>query len=162
MSLLSIRSLTNSPRISNQLYFQKRRIFMSAAFCTAFGGACWNAREWDNEILKMGVAGSLAYTIVETSFHFIDTVNIRTKASQSGVQECTRSLVNKIWAKEGVYGFGKGFSACFYGAAFSGFLNFAIYKGLKGIFKDQFGSTMDLAFCYMLAGSTAQCMTLVV
>jgi len=73
-----------------------------------------------------------------------------------------RSLVNKIWAKEGLYGFGKGFSACFYGAVFSGFLNFAIYKGLKGVFRDNFGSNMDIAFCYMLAGSTAQAMTLLV
>ena len=54
---------------------------MSAAFCAAFGGTCWSARGWNNEVLKMGVAGSLAFTIVETSFHFMDTVNIRTKAS---------------------------------------------------------------------------------
>jgi len=73
-----------------------------------------------------------------------------------------KSLVSKIWAKEGLYGFGKGFSACFYGAALSGFLNFAIYKGLKGEFRDRFSTTMDLAFCYMLAGALAQCMTLVV
>lgn len=57
---------------------------MSAAFCTAFGGACWKAKDLNNEIIKMGIAGSLAYTIVETTFHFIDTVNIRTKASMTG------------------------------------------------------------------------------
>ena len=69
-------------RFSNQLYFQKRRIFISSAFCAMYFGTCYKAIGWDNEILRMGVAGSLANITVETSFHFIDTVNIRSKAVQ--------------------------------------------------------------------------------
>ena len=110
----------------------------------------------------MGVAGSLANLIVESKFHFIDTVNIRSKAFSSGPQEGMLSLVNKIWVKEGIAGFGKGFSACFYGAAACGFMYFALYKYLKGVFKDKFGSAMDMAFCYMLASFAAETMTLLV
>lgn len=72
------------------------------------------------------------------------------------------SLVNKIWQKEGLYGFGKGFSACVYGAAACGFLYFSIYKVLKTIFKENFGSGMDMAFCYMLASFFAESITLLV
>ena len=61
-----------------------------------------------------------------------------------------------------MYGFGKGFSACFYGAASCGFLYFALYKYLKGIFKDQFGSGIDMAVCYMLASFAAETCTLLV
>lgn len=77
----------------------------------------------------MGVAGSMAHTAVECLFHFIDTVNIRTKAATASVS--TIHMVNKIYTKEGVFGFGKGFSACFYGAAYGGFLYFVLYKTLK-------------------------------
>ena len=45
-----------------------------------YAGVCWSAINWKNEIFRLGVAGSLANLFVETSFHFIDTVNIRTKA----------------------------------------------------------------------------------
>ena len=72
------------------------------------------------------------------------------------------SLVNKIWRKEGLYGFGKGFSACFYGAAACGFLYFAIYKFLKNKFKENFGSALDLALIYMLASLSAETFTLLI
>ena len=54
---------------------------MSSVFVAGFGFTCYNARSWNQEVLRMGVAGSLAYTVCETSFHFIDTINIRSKAS---------------------------------------------------------------------------------
>lgn len=108
----------------------------------------------------MAVAGSLANICVETSFHFIDTVNIRTKAVQTGTQENMTSIVNKIWQKEGLYGFGKGFSACFYGAAASGFLYFFSYKMLKGVFKDYCGETVEMGLVYMFASLIAEIFTL--
>ena len=81
----------------------------------------------------MGVAGSLATICVETSFHFVDTVNIRSKAMLDARANSMSmsSMIYKIWAKEGLYGFGKGFSACFYGAAASGFIYFSLYKYFK-------------------------------
>lgn len=72
------------------------------------------------------------------------------------------SLVNKIWRKEGLYGFGKGFSACFYGAASCGFLYFAIYKYLKGTFRDHFDDNVDDAVCFMIAAFSAETITLLV
>jgi len=110
----------------------------------------------------MGVAGSLANICVETGFHFVDTINIRSKAASSAQSDSIMSMVNKIWAKEGVYGFGKGFSACFYGAAASGFIYFSLYKFLKGTFKEIFGGVYDMAFCYLLASFFAECTTLLV
>ena len=71
-----------------------------------------------------------------------------------------RSIVNKIWQKEGIYGFGKGFSACFYGVAASGFLYFSLYKGLKGVFKDYIGDGMEMGIIYMLASLIAEVFTL--
>ena len=72
------------------------------------------------------------------------------------------SMVNKIWRKEGLYGFGKGFSACFYGAAACGFLYFAIYKYLKGVMKDYFGDSIDDGLIFMLAAFSAETLTLLV
>ena len=83
-SLLAVRGRAGNPALkslSNSIYFQKRRILMSSVFVAGFGFTCYNARSWNQEVLRMGVAGSLAYTVCETSFHFIDTINIRSKAS---------------------------------------------------------------------------------
>jgi hypothetical protein len=104
--------------------------------------------------LRMGIAGSLAHTSVECLFHFVDTVNIATKAEKT--QTSTMSMVHKIWAKEGLTGFGKGFSACFYGATFGGFLYFYLYKTLKTKFKDQLPSHWDIGLVYATAGLTAE------
>lgn len=127
---------------------------------TLYGGLAYSAVNWKNEILRMGIAGSLANLCVETTFHFIDTVNIRTKAVATGAQENMGSIVNKIWQKEGLYGFGKGFSACFYGAAASGFLYFSLYKALKGTLKDVVGDKLEIGLIYMLASLVAEVFTL--
>ena len=155
-------SSTILSRLHNSLYFQRRRIFVSGSFCLIYATICYSALSWQNEVLRMGVAGSLANLMVESKFHFIDTVNIRSKAMKGSAQETMFSLVNKIWQKEGLYGFGKGFSACFYGAAACGFLYFAIYKFLKNKFKDNFGSALDLALIYMLASLSAETLTLLI
>ena len=57
---------------------------VSGLFCTGYVATCYSALGWQNEVLRMGVAGSLANIFVESSFHFIDTVNIRSKAIQGG------------------------------------------------------------------------------
>jgi len=106
----------------------------------------------------MGVAGSLGNLLSDCTFHVVDTVNIRAKASEKAISSF--SMFNRIWAKEGVYGFGKGFSACFYGGAISGFCYFAFYKWLKGVFKENFGDKVDPAFFLLAASFTAEFMTL--
>lgn len=77
-------SSTIFSRIHNTLYFQRRRIFISSGFVALYAGTCYKALTWKNDVLRLGVAGSLANLIVESGFHFIDTVNIRSKAMQSG------------------------------------------------------------------------------
>lgn len=59
-----------------------------------------------------------------------------------------------------MYGFAKGFSACFYGACFCGFIYFATYKALKGVFKDYFGEGIELGLIFMLASFASEVMTL--
>lgn len=91
----------------------------------------------------MGVAGSLASVLVETSFHLIDTVNIRSKAAVPPTGDSIMTMVSKIWAREGLYGFCKGFSACFYSSVASGFIYFSIYKYLKGVLRVENGGEYD-------------------
>ena len=64
--------------------------------------------------------------IVETSFHFVDTVNVRAKVSEKNTTSL--NMVKKIYASEGIYGFSKGFSATFYGSIVCGFIYFSLYK----------------------------------
>ena len=99
-------SSTILTRLQNQLYFNKRRILVSSGFVALYAGTCYSALNWKNDVMRMGVAGSLANLLVESKFHFIDTVNIRAKAMSSGRQATLFSLVDKIWQKVGLYGFG--------------------------------------------------------
>ena len=80
----------------NFLHFYRKRILINTLAGTGFLTLCSKARSWENETLRMGVAGSMAHGTVEGGFHFVDTVNIKSKASE--VQTCTRTMVRKIWA----------------------------------------------------------------
>ena len=118
----------------NILHFNRKQALVGAGFVGGYSWICYKSLKIENEIIRMGVAGSLANIVCESSFHAVDTVNIRAKASTD--QLSTMRMVNKIWHKEGVYGFSKGFTACFYGASVCGFMYFSLYKAFKGIFKD--------------------------
>ena len=131
---------------------------VGTAFVGCYGMACFKGREIDNEIVRLGIAGSLATTICESSFHAVDTVNIRAKARPDMIS--TMSMMSKIWAQEGLYGFSKGFSACFYGAAACGFIYFTLYKLFKGAFKDVFEESVDMVWCFLLASFVAEILTL--
>jgi hypothetical protein len=65
------------------MYFHRRRIVIAGGFCSGYGYLCKKATDTSryNEILRMGVAGSLANVIIESLFHFADTVNVRAKTS---------------------------------------------------------------------------------
>jgi hypothetical protein len=64
----------------NFLYFHRRRAAVTATFCGLYGATCYSALSWQNEVLRFGIAGSLANVTVEAMFHVFDTVNIRTKS----------------------------------------------------------------------------------
>jgi hypothetical protein len=78
----------------------------------------------------MGVAGSMAVGSVEAMFHFVDTVNIKSKANEKE-SHSAMTMVRKIWASEGVVGFGRGIGAAVYGNFSAGFIYFILYKTLK-------------------------------
>ena len=100
---------------------------MNSLFLSSFGLFAYTNKSNENEILRIALAGCISHTTVETGFHMIDTVNIRSKANPHLGSSSMLSLVSKIWAKEGIIGFGRGFSAAFYGGLFSGFIYFSLY-----------------------------------
>lgn len=53
-----------------------------------------------NEVIRMGLAGSLSNVIIEGAFHFFDTVNVRAKVSTKNLSSL--GMVKKIYAKEGI------------------------------------------------------------
>lgn len=117
-------------QLRNFLYFYRRKIFYHSIVAFSYTTLCWKARKWDNEVIKMGVAGSMAVGSVEAMFHFVDTVNIKSKANEKE-SHSAMTMVRKIWASEGVVGFGRGIGAAVYGNFSAGFIYFILYKTLK-------------------------------
>ena len=66
--------------ISTFLHFHKSRLIGNTVAAALYGGICLKAKHSNNEVVRMGVAGSLAHGTVEALFHFVDTVNIKSKA----------------------------------------------------------------------------------
>jgi len=130
---------------------------VSAAFCSAYVYTCSKARKWEYEALRMGVAGSIAHVIVECGFHVIDTVNVNAKAD--AVHVSTSTMVRKMWAKEGMTGFGRGISACFYSATVGGFIYFTIYKLLKTYLAGVLPN-IDQGLVFALAGFISEGVTI--
>ena len=67
--------------LQSNLFMHRRKLAISSIFCGVYAGTCYNALSWKNDVLRMGVAGSIATLICDSSFHVIDTVNIRAKAA---------------------------------------------------------------------------------
>lgn len=108
----------------------------------------------------MGFAGSLATMAMETTHHFMDTVNIRSKVSKTPIS--SMGMASKIYAQEGIYGFSKGFSACYYGSIACGFIYFSLYKLLKTEFRNVFGDNQSLATTCFVSSFFAEMITLFV
>lgn len=149
----------------NQLYFHKRRIFVGSLFCTGYGTLCYNSRGIKSEAFRLGIAGSIATLVCECVFHIMDTVNIRMKVKTgdpSAKQRSTLRYVTHIYKNEGPYGFAKGISACFYGAIFSGFVYFFLYKKIKLSLYDYFEGNINPVIVFLLASMIAELCTIVV
>lgn len=108
----------------------------------------------------MGMAGSLANLVVEAGFHFADTVNVRAKVSDQ--QMSSIKMVEKIYKSEGLSGFGKGFSACYYGSIACGFIYFSLYKAFKQWSREYLGDQYNIAWTYFIASFAAEFFTLLV
>lgn len=138
---------------------------MTSSFCSVYVFVCYNALSWESEILRIGIVGSISTLLNDSSFHFVDTLNIRAKAAlgentkgKAG-KSPTMTLMRDIWKSEGFIGFTKGFTACFYNAVFCGFIYFSLYKWLKPVVREQLGVDCDPAFCYLLASLTTEAIT---
>jgi hypothetical protein len=120
----------NVKKAMNFAHFHRRRFLVGGLFIGSYSYVCHEGRSLKyNEILRMGVAGSLANLIVESMFHFADTVNVRAKTSEGN--HSSLKVVTSIYKKEGIQGFSRGFSACFYGSVACGFIYFSLYKYFK-------------------------------
>ena len=148
--------------MGNILYFHKRRIFIAIGFCTGYGLLCWDSTKYESETFRLGVAGSLAMLICECAFHLVDTVNIKMKTAEGkSAQKTTWQAMRSIYAKEGAYGFARGFSACFYGSIFCGFTYFFMYKTIKQSLYEMFPG-INSTKVFFLASLLAECITIIV
>ena len=144
----------------NFVYFHRRRILVATTFMGAYTYVCKQAVHNQNEIFRMGIAGSVAHVTVEAMFHFVDTVNVQAKLGEQNLSSI--SMVRKIYQAEGLYGFSRGFSAMFYGSVICGFIYFSGYKFLKNYFKDTFEGSPNFAMLFFLASFIAEFFTLLV
>ena len=94
---------------------------------TVFG---YYNRDNDNEILRMGIAGSIAQFSTEIVFHPIDVINTNTKADLIGNMNSLNTTV-RIYKKDGLFGFWRGASATYYASLMGGIIYFTSYKYLK-------------------------------
>ena len=146
----------------NFVYFHRKRIFVNGAALTGIGTFMYTFKDSKDERMRIALAGCMALTIVESAFHMVDTVNIRSKANPHIGSSSMTSLVTKIWAKEGILGFGRGFSAAFYGGLYAGFFYFYLYKHFKGVYGEYFGDRLDFGWVCLLASFTSEFMCLTI
>jgi hypothetical protein len=143
------------------MYFHRKRILTAITFCSVYGGLCYKGVKYPNDIIRMGIAGSLANVIIEAGFHGIDTINVRAKVSKKN--RSSLHMASKIFRKEGLTGFAKGFSACFYGSIACGFIYFSLYKAFKQIFRDPIEKRgYNPAVTFFAASFVAEMFTLLV
>lgn len=74
--------------------------------------------------------------IGESSFYFIDAVNMRSKILAENVP--FYEMLKRIIKQDGIYGLYKGYSASFYSSILYGYLYFYIYKGIKVQMKEAY------------------------
>lgn len=144
----------------NFLHFHRRRIITGGTFTGLYALALKYTTDSPSELLRMGMAGSLANLAVEAGFHFVDTVNVRAKVSDTHMSSI--KMVEKIYKSEGLYGFGKGFSACYYGSIACGLIYFSLYKFFKQISRDYLGDQYNVAWTYFIASFAAEFFTLLI
>lgn len=97
----------------------------------------WKSKNSENELLRIGAAGSLTMAICDVSLYSIESINARSKILRGenvGFVEMTK----RIMKNEGISGMYKGYSASYYSIMIHGFVYFYIYKALKQMLKDAF------------------------
>merc|ERR1712070_374932 len=102
--------------------------------------------------------------VCECAFHLVDTLNIRSKVTSkdNNAGKSTFQQVKQIYVKEGVYGFARGFSACFYGSIFCGFSYFALYKTTKLNLYEILGKDVNPTLVFFSASILSEMLTIIV
>jgi hypothetical protein len=72
--------LNQFSRLRNFTYFYRRRIALNLGVVSCGSVLFYKAKDSNNEVLRFAVAGCVSNLAVESLFHFVDTVNIRSKA----------------------------------------------------------------------------------
>jgi hypothetical protein len=105
-------------------------------FAVGFYGMAKYFKQSNNEIIRIGFAGSIAQFLTEIIYHPMDVINTRTKAEIAHKDNInTYKMIRRIIDKEGLYGFWRGASSTFYGALLGGMIYFSTYKYLKNHLK---------------------------
>jgi hypothetical protein len=102
-----------------------------------YGYGLYAAKHSNNELVRIGAAGSVAITLMDFSLYSIESINARSKVLR-GENVSFTEMTKRIIEKEGIQGMYKGYSASFYSIMIHGFVYFYIYKALKKILKDTF------------------------
>lgn len=148
--------------IQNFCYFHRKRIFVNATIIGFFGMLAFKYKNSENDCVRMMLGGGISHVAVEASFHMFDTINIRSKANSHLGTSSMLSLTKKIYSKEGIFGFYKGFSACLYGSLFAGLTYFYFYKFFKNKISNHFDNKLDITWVAMPASFIAELITLCV
>jgi hypothetical protein len=129
-------------------------------FSATYAYTLYRCREINSELVRMGLAGSLANMMCEMGFHFADTVNVRAKTHHLPVSSYHMAMT--IFKREGIYGFSKGISACYYGSIAQGMTYFTIYKLLKSKLSELNQARFSESFVFFFAALISEIFTLVV
>jgi hypothetical protein len=136
-----------------------------ASFTCIYIYSIYKAHKSENEVLRIGAAGSLTTLIGESSFYFIDAINARSKILTNNVS--FTSMLKKVLKNEGVGGLFKGYTACYYSSIFYGYLYFYMYKGIKCYMKESemyqnSKSTSFRALIYASSSTIAEVISLLI
>jgi hypothetical protein len=114
-------------------------------FGLGFSALGYYNRDSPNEILRLGIAGSIAQLSTEIAFHPIDVINTNTKADLIGNMNSYNTTI-RIYKKEGFFGFWRGASATYYAALVGGIIYFTTYKYLKNLLSNADNQINTLAY----------------
>ena len=115
-------------------------------------------RNSKNEILRLGIAGSIAQISTELVFHPIDVINTNTKADLLGNVNAYYTT-KKIYQNDGFFGFWRGASATYYASLIGGMIYFTTYKYLKNHLSSQ-ENTLN-SFAYLISSISGEMIFLV-
>jgi len=127
-------------------------------FGLGFSVLAYINRDSKNEILRLGLAGSIAQISTEIAFHPIDVINTNTKADLIGNMNSINTTI-RIYNKDGLFGFCRGASATYYAAIIGGMIYFTTYKYLKNLLSSTENKINTLA--YLIASMTGEMVFLV-